>query len=430
MVSLIVALPTAVAAEPDAAAAYSQDCNRAMAAFPATNGSPQDSDGPAEESPRRRARHVCILFHESAILGAGVSVLRAAGCLRRRGWRISGWFPSHGPLVTESGTVLHRSGWAVKPIAFSLGGWRRDPGIAQRLRRTPGYLGAFRKWLEETAPDVVHVNSLLMLPEATIARRHGLPIVVQLHEVPPRGAKRDLTLRWAAAIADVLIGVSRPVTRLLAEHAGSTPVLTVHSGVPSVDARPPPKGKFIIGSIGHVSRTKGTDVFLEAAALALRRRPELRFEHAGPTRPWGDDEFEDSVERTAESSGLRDALTMLGYRPARDLLRDWSLFVLPSRQEGFPLSTLEAMAAGVPVIATNVGGIPEQIVHLESGVLVPPEDADALAEWIERLYADGDLRMRLATAGRSRARSVFPLEAQAEGLLRAYEQALRFRAQT
>jgi glycosyltransferase involved in cell wall biosynthesis len=425
MVSLVVKLPVPVAGAGPAAAAYSQDCNRAMAAFPATNEQVR-----LEDSGRQSTGHVCVLFHESAILGAGVSVLRAADCLRRCGWRISGWFPGPGPLVTESGAVLDRSAWAVKPIAFSLGGWRRDPGIARRLRRTRGYLGAFGKWLEETAPDIVHVNSLLMLPEATIARRLGLPIVVQLHEFPSPGLKRDLTLRWAAAIADVLVGVSRPVTRLLAEHAGSTPVLTVHSGVPSVDVRPPPTGKFIIGSIGHVSRTKGTDLFLEAAALALRRRPELRFEHAGPPRPWGDDEFEVSVQRTAEASGLRDSLTMLGYQPAGDVLRRWSLFVLPSRQEGFPLSTLEAMAAGVPVIATHVGGIPEQIVHLESGVLVPPEDAAALAEWIERLYVDGDLRGRLASAGRSRARSVFPLEAQADGLLRAYGHALRSRAQT
>jgi glycosyltransferase involved in cell wall biosynthesis len=396
-----------------------------MAAFPATN----EEDRP-ENSGRQSTAHVCVLFHESAILGAGVSVLRAVDRLRRRGWKTSGWFPGPGPLVAESAPVLVRSGWATKPIAFSLRGWRRDPGIAQRLRRTPGYLAEFRRWLEETAPDIVHVNSVLMLPEATIARRLGLPIVVQVHEFPSPGPKRDLTLRWAGAIADVLVGVSRPVTRMLAEHAGRTPVLMVPSGVPIADVGPQGRGTFIIGSIGHVSRTKGTDVFLEAAALALRRQPELRFEHAGPTRPWGDDEFEDDVQRRAESSDLRDSLTMLGYQPAREVLPTWSLFVLASRQEGFPLSTLEAMAAGVPVIATNVGGIPDQIVHLESGVLVPPEDPPALAEWIERLYADGDLRARLASAGRSRAQSVFPLEAQVEGLVRAYERALRSRAQT
>jgi glycosyltransferase involved in cell wall biosynthesis len=125
---------------------------------------------------------------------------------------------------------------------------------------------------------------------------------------------------------------------------------------------------------------------------------------------------------------LRESLSMLGERPARDAYQRWSVFVLPSRQEGFPLSTLEAMAAGIPVIAAEVGGIPEQIVHLEHGVLVPPDDPQAIARWIGRLHEDPDLRARLAASGRARVRKEFTLERQAEGLNRAYETALRRRA--
>jgi glycosyltransferase involved in cell wall biosynthesis len=380
------------------------------------------------DSPAARTdRHVCILFHESAILGAGVSILRALEYLRPQGWATSGWFPGPGPLITESAAVLDRYAFATKPIAFSLRGWRRAPGMAHRLRRTPAYLSAFKNWLEQTAPDIVHVNSLLMLPEGTIAHKLGLPIVVQVHEIPPPGRKRDLTLRWAAVVADVLIGVSRPVAEMLAKHAGRTPVVMIHNGVPRVEARPPPTSEFVVGTVGHVSRTKGTDVFLEAAALALERRPDLRFEHVGPTRPWGDDEFEDGVQTMAESPQLRNSVRMLGHRPAHDALANWTIFVLASRQEAFPLSTLEAMAAGVPVIATRVGGLPEQIVHLESGVLVPAGDPSAIAKWIERLHDDADLRARLAAGGRLRVQSAFTLEAQADALHRAYEHAVETR---
>jgi glycosyltransferase involved in cell wall biosynthesis len=373
-------------------------------------------------------RRLCILFHESAILGAGVSVLRAVECLRSSGWTSSGWFPDPGPLVAESAAVLDNRGYAPKPIAFSSRGWRRDPGITQRLRRTPAYLGAFKKWLQQAAPDVVHVNSLLMLPEAHIARRLGLPIVVQVHEIPRAGRKRDLTLRWAAAIADVLIGVSRPVAEMLGEQAGRTRVELIHNGVPRVESGPVPQGRFIVGTVGHVSRTKGTDVFLAAAALALCRHPDLRFEHVGPARPWGDDEYEDQVEATARSPQLRDAVQMLGHRPAEEAFARWSLFVLSSRQEAFPLSTLEAMAAGIPVIATRVGGVPEQIVHLESGVLVPPEDAPAIAEWIARLHDDRDLRLNLAAAGRTRVRTYFTIPAQAKALAEVYDSVLLSKA--
>jgi glycosyltransferase involved in cell wall biosynthesis len=374
--------------------------------------------------PIPRQRRLCVFFHESEILGAGLSVVRALRELRSDDWRISGWFPGPGPLVDEAEPALASNGFHEKPIAFSLRGWRREPGIAQRLLRTPSYLTAFARWLAAEAPDVVHANSLLMLPEATIARARGVPVVVQVHELPPPGPKRALSIRWAAAVADVLVGVSAPVSSMLRDHAGRTPVVTIHNGVPEARRAQPAHDGFVVGTIGHVARTKGTDVFLEAVRLARAARPALRFEHVGPTRLWGDDEYDDHVEALAASPELEGSLRMLGHRPAAPALQRWSLFVLASRQEAFPLSTLEAMAAGVPVVATAVGGVPEQIEHLESGVLVAPESASEISGWIVRLYDDQELRSRLAAAGRKRVREAFPIEAQAEGLGRAYDQAI------
>jgi glycosyltransferase involved in cell wall biosynthesis len=368
---------------------------------------------------------VCVLFHESELLGAGISVLRAVPDLGGAGWVCSGWFPGEGPLIAESEALLTHHALREKPLAFSLRAWRREPGVLGRLRRTPAYLRAFEHWLTSDAPDVVHANSLLMLPEATLARRRGLPVVLQVHELPPPGKKRDLSIRWAALVADVLVGVSGPVSAMLSEHAGKTPVLTVRNGVPAATAPARPEDEAcVVGSIGHVSRTKGTDVFLEAARLALGARPQLRFEHVGPGRIWHDEAFDSRVEALAASTPLRDALRMLGRRPASELLSRWSLFVLPSRQEAFPLSTLEAMAAGVPVIATAVGGLPEQIEHLQTGILVRPDDPGVVAEWIVKLHDDQDLRSALAARAREHVRRNFPLKAQAEGLERAYEAAM------
>lgn len=373
---------------------------------------------------RRTRRCVAVLFHESEVLGAGVSVLRALDELRRSGWTCVGWFPGDGPLVAEAEAVLEGRGVADKPLAFSARGWRAEPGLLSRLRRTPAYLRAFDRWLVEQAPDVVHANSLLMLPEATLARRRGYGVVIQVHELPQPGRKRDLSLRWAAAVADVLVGVSEPVSAMLREHAGHAPVLTVHNGVPEARLAQARDDRFIVGTIGHVARTKGTDVFLEAAGLALAQRPHIRFEHIGPGRIWNDAAFDARVESLAASPGLRDAVRMTGRRPAGEVLPRWSLFVLPSRQEAFPLSTLEAMAAGVPVIATSVGGVPEQVEHLQTGILVPPEDPSAVAEWIVRLHDEPTLRAQLAARAREHVRQTFPLQAQADGLERAYSEAI------
>jgi glycosyltransferase involved in cell wall biosynthesis len=205
-------------------------------------------------------------------------------------------------------------------------------------------------------------------------------------------------------------------------------VVTVRNGVPGLPTGREELPEFVVGCLGHVSRTKGTDVFLEAAELALRSRPGLRFEHVGPIGLWGDDEFDRRIAERAASAPLSGRLSMRGWQPAEAVLPGWSVLVLPSRQEAFPLITLEAMAAGVPVIATRVGGIPEQIVHLESGLLVPPEDAAAVADWILRLRDDVGLRMRLRAAARSRVKTQFTLGSQAQGLDRAYRAALASRS--
>jgi glycosyltransferase involved in cell wall biosynthesis len=371
---------------------------------------------------------VAVLFHESEALGAGLSTLRVAHELESRGWTMSGWFPGPGPLLAESAGDLESQGQLPKPIAFNVRGWWRPPGIGVRLTATPRYLRAFRAWLRETQPDLVHANSLLMLPEATVAHRLGLPIVVQLHELPPPRLKRTVTLRWAAAIGDVLIGVSTPVSQMLGEHAGRTPVVTVRNGVAEFDRPRLERDDFLVGSVGYISRTKGTDVYLRAAELALRSRPELRFEHAGAARLWGDDEYDRSVDELATSPALRSRLRFLGSTSVPDALARWKIFVLSSRQDAFPLSTLEAMAAELPVIATKVGGLPEQVTHLETGVLVRPEAPREIAEWIVRLHDDPELRARLGAAARRRVRESFTLAAQAEGLRSAYDEAVRRRA--
>lgn len=372
---------------------------------------------------------VAVLFHESERLGAGISVLRVVPHLADRGWVVSGWFPGPGPLVIGSADALAEQGVSWKPIAFSARGWRAAPGVATRLRRTPRYLRAFRAWLEETRPDVVHANSLQMLPEATMARRLGLPVVLQLHELRSPGVKRAATLRWASAVSDVLVGVSDAVSAMLRSRSGRTPVVTVRNGVPvSPMIVRPNDDSVVVGTVGYVSRVKGTDIFLHAAELVLRQRPGVRFEHAGAPRLWGDDVFDDDVDDLAASPVLRASLTWLGSTNVEQALAGWQIFVLASRQEAFPLSTLEAMAAGLPVIATDVGGIPEQISHLETGVLVAPASPSALAEWIVRLIDDPGLRRRLGDSARRVAAEKFTLGRQADGLHAVYELAHRRRS--
>lgn len=368
---------------------------------------------------------VLTLFHEAEALGAGISFLRVTDELATYGWTPSGWFPGPGPLHDIAGDHLALVAHADRPLAFSVRGWRERPGVVVRALRTPRYLREVRAALERVRPHVVHANTLLSLPEAAVARSCGLPLVLQSHELPPAGPKTTATVRYAAGIADVLVGVSAAVSEQLRRHAGRTPVLTVRNGIPKAEDRAPRRdGPLVVGCLGTVSRTKGTDVFLRAAQLALEKRPEMRFEHVGAHDLHRDDGLDAELAHLRAEIRPREALTMEGPRPSVEVLPGWDVFLSPSLSEAFPLGILEAMAVGLPIVATAVGGVPEQIEHLESGVLVRPNDPEAIATWLVRLHDDVGLRDHLGRAAAQRARAEFTLARQAEGLHRAYLTAL------
>lgn len=370
---------------------------------------------------------VLTLFHETENLGASRSVLQVTDELAAYGWTMSGWFP--GERAPDHADELALALQSERPLAFSARGWRESPGVMRRALRTPRYLRQVRAALEQVRPHVVHANTLLVLAEAAVARSCGLPVVLQSHELPLPGPKTTATIRYAAGIADVLIGVSDAVADLLRKHAGRTPVLTIRNGVGAAEALPRVAGdaSFTIGSVATVSRTKGTDVFLRAARLALEERPDMRFEHVGFADLHRDAGLDDELAELAAEITPKNGLKMLGHRPAAEVVPRWDVFVCSSRSEAFPLATLEAMSMRVPVVATTVGGIPEQIDHLKSGILVRPDDPEAIATWLVRLHDDADLRARLGAAGAMRVRREFTLERQAEGLHGAYLTALNRR---
>jgi glycosyltransferase involved in cell wall biosynthesis len=132
----------------------------------------------------------------------------------------------------------------------------------------------------------------------------------------------------------------------------------------------------------------------------------------GPDRP--------DVEAALAGSG-----ELLGERrDVRELLAGADVFVLSSLSEGLPLSILEAMAAGLPVVASAVGGIPELVVDGETGFLVPPGDPEALAEALRRVVADDELRRRLGAGGRERAEQLFAVEPGRRAHVALYERLL------
>ena len=176
-------------------------------------------------------------------------------------------------------------------------------------------------------------------------------------------------------------------------------------------------GRPIVLTPARLHSQKGHIYLLQAAALV----PDALFVLAGegPERR--------SLEDVAKGLGLETRVRFLGQREdIPDLLACCDVFVLPSLYEGLPLSVLEAMAAGKPVVATRIGGTAEAVVHGVTGMLVPPENPRELAAAIRTLLADSSLAARLAEAGRARVAERFSSEAMIQGVMATYDEVVRF----
>jgi glycosyltransferase involved in cell wall biosynthesis len=168
-------------------------------------------------------------------------------------------------------------------------------------------------------------------------------------------------------------------------------------------ARP---ARWIIGAAGRFSPEKGFAVFIEAAALVTRQRPEAGFVlfGDGPMRP--------DLERLIAQRGLLEVFALAGFRTdVARFLPNLDLAVISSHTEGLPVILLETGAAGVPTVATAVGGIPEVLVDGQNGYLVPAGAAPALAQRIITLLDNERLRQAMGQAARDRIRSDFSFTA-------------------
>jgi len=168
--------------------------------------------------------------------------------------------------------------------------------------------------------------------------------------------------------------------------------------------RTPRRGKVVWIHVGRFAPQKNHRLLVEAFAQALARLPsmELWLVGEGSLRP--------QVEEQVQKAGLVEHVRFLGLRrDIPELLSQADALLLPSDWEGVPLVVLEAMAAGKPVVATKVGGVPELVEHGVTGFLVPPGDPGALAEAILQVASSGELRRQMGEAGWERVRERFDI---------------------
>jgi glycosyltransferase involved in cell wall biosynthesis len=310
--------------------------------------------------------------------------------------------------------------------------------IPERHRFDPQTLPRLRTLVAEFRPDIIqshNVKSNLFIRLLGLHRK--FPWIAFNHGYTATDRKDRLYNqfdRWSLKAAFANVAVCRPFAQKLETYGVATDRIRVQHNSVRPFVPPPPEEverlrselgigeRRVVLAVGRLSYEKGHADLLQALALLARR--------SGP-KNWctvlvGDGPERESLTRLSSELGLRDTVIFAGYRSdVRAFYSLADLLALPSHTEGSPNVVLEAMAAGVPVVAMAVGGVPEILIHEQNGLLVPPGDVREMAAAIERLEGDEPLRSRLSAAGRECVDMRYLPETYCRTMIALYQQVLQ-----
>ncbi len=330
--------------------------------------------------------------------------------------------PGLAPLLARA-EKLEVTLWPVPRMPDGWEGAARVPQFVRQLRaKRPTVFHAHLTW--PLACKFGLMSAILARVPAVVATEHSF---VEFH----LDASIYMQQRLLAASLGRYLPVSHDLAQRLRQtlHVPTRKIQVIHNGILVEPFNGPADATLraslngnskrpIVLTAARLDKQKGHCYLLEAAALV----PEAQFVLAGdgPTRS--------SLEERVQALGLGDRVVFLGYRSdIPELLACCDLFVLPSLYEGLPLSVLEAMAAGKPVIASAVGGTDEAVIPGETGLLVPPADPIALATAIRTLLDDSPLAQRLALNGRAGVQREFSAKRMVQRVTQVYDELLSHR---
>lgn len=369
-------------------------------------------------------RHtVLYLQPTSEIGGSDVSLLQIVAGLDAARYRRLVLLPAEGPLIPD--LVAAGAEVRVVPVLKKLTSRRGRHYLARYVANYPRAVAAVGRIVRDERVDLIHTNSLHCwygFAAAAIARR---PHVWHVREIVWQSrALRRLETLFARGFAHRIVVPSRAVAAMFRTSRGRLPshLVTIPNGVDTAVFHPRRDGlsvraalgvgagEALVGLVARLDRWKGVDTFLEAAALCRPARSTRFVVVGGPIE--GHEPYLGELEARARALGLDGRAQFTGWRfgprEMPEVMAALDVCVLASvKPEPFGRVLVEAMAAGKPVVATDLGGPREICVHGETGWLVPPGDARALAGAVEDLVADPARARLFGLAGRQRVETAF-----------------------
>ena len=380
-----------------------------------------------------------ILFvHSGAdMYGASRSLLRLTTRLAQDANAVKVVLPYDGPLRE----ALERQGIEVdleNGLSIVTRRMFRTPlGLLKFVLNVP--LSTCKLWFKarEFRPDLIHTNTALIIPPGIVSRLMFIPHVWHVREFFSEFPWFLRVYQWfMLTFSDVIICVSGPVASQFHPLVRKKRIVVVHNGIPKDELTKPDdtrvdkfrntyglNGQLLVGVVGRIKMgRKGQDVFVKAAALLHDKYPGAKFICIGSPFPGNDNHLRHLVDQV-NRAGLTPQFVYTGDVPdVQAAYAALDVSVLPSvLPEPFGGVVLESMAMGKPVVGTRIGGTVEQIEDGVTGLLVEPGNENSLAEALDKLLADADLRQRMGENARQRFLSEFEMTAFYERILSIYK---------
>jgi glycosyltransferase involved in cell wall biosynthesis len=368
-------------------------------------GGARAKSGGGHPVPRQRLVKIFIAESSTAIGGQELAVLLHAEGLLKRGHDLR--------LILEPESPIARMALD-KQLPVTL--------MTMRKSRYPKAISALRGLMKEHRPAILQVNSSRdsWIGAMAVRLMRPRPKLLRIRHISAPLNRNAMTRLLYRHLFDLVVVTGGEKTRrelverdgVSADRVAAFPIgLDVghfSPAAPDPDLRLElglPKGHLLVGLISYLRSYKGHEYSVEAARLISARRQDVTFVIVG------EGPEERSIRSHIEQLGLSARIRMLGFREdVLNVFRSFDVFAIPSVEgDTIPQVLMQALAIGIPVVSTTVGSIPDVVIEGETGFVVPPRDAVALAERIVKLLDDGACRARMGAQGRSLVQRCYSL---------------------
>ena len=354
--------------------------------------------------------NILYVSHEASLTGAPKCLYALIKRINQKKYHPIFFSPYQGPLIKKLRDI------GVETIVFK-------KNITLNLKRL----------IREKSIDLVHVNTIVSTYGAFAGKLARKKVLWHIHEDISKGLWNRFLRQLIRVLSDRIVVVSDRIHR---SFGNKNKVTTIHNGIDIKEFVKDMEGDTIkqefdlnknfpiIGVIGSISPAKGHKYFLKALVEVERKYPKVATLIVGESPPvfrrW-----RGRMEELVKRIGLKERVIFTGLREdISQIMAALDIFVLPSVYEAFGLVLLEAMAFKKPIIASNVGGIPEIVEDGITGLLVPPGDPESLAKAIIEITQHPKEAMKLGERGRERVKRYFSLDVYVQKIEKVYKEIL------